>query len=144
MFFFNYTGGFQWKSGGIVTTFDDRITNLYRDTENDTLYVLIDDVIYTWQTGAYRQGTWASKDLYYPRPVTWADAQVIAEDYTDCTLNFYANGDIVTPEVSYALIQEQAFKVPMMKRERRWRFELVTSTPIDEWQIGTNASELRS
>lgn len=144
LFFFHSAGGFQYKNG-VTTTFDDVIINLFRDTETDTLYILQNDAgtynIYKWQKHAdNREGTWASKDFLHQHPVTWNVAQLVVSDYTDCTLNFYANNVLVE---SYTVLNDSVFRLPIMKPERQWRFEYVGDSPIIEWQIGTNADELR-
>jgi len=136
--FFEDKDGFQFKAG-VVTTFSDTSPCLFRDEEDDILYFVQDGAILEWQThDDYRDATWQSKEFLFPRPVTFSDAQIISDFYNDIDLTFNAVGVTLTP------INHLAFKLPIMRREMNWSFKLETNRPIDEFQIGTNARELRS
>jgi hypothetical protein len=141
LFAFTDVLAFQYDKGN-VSTFSDSIINLFRDDETDILYILQDVNINKLQKDSTNLvTTWQSKEFLVQKPITFSVAQIKVEDYSNVYLKIYANSVLV---LTYQVVSELAFRLPIMRPETLWQFRIETQSPVDEFQIGTNMNELRN
>jgi hypothetical protein len=144
---FHSSGGlcFNFEEGlSSLTNHDETCDKLLLDLETDALYLAKTGVHYSWNAGASnRTLTWRSKNFQFPAPMTFSACKIIADGYTApiaITLTLYANNVSVW---TFSGITELSFRLPILRRERLWSFQISSNTPIDEFQIATSIGELK-
>lgn len=101
--------------------------------------------------------TWRSNIVSFDRPVSFSAARVSLDmhDDVDCTLNIYSvkgatysDNDITHTPCNAVLVCEmdvtsnKAFRLPVMRREREWFFEIISNTKVNSVEIATSMSDL--
>jgi len=150
--FFGAAGGgiiFDLASSNlIVTTTDYTGYALYRDVEDDSLYVLathssgLTREIRSWDTDTTTPmtATWKSRNFASNRLLNWNSCRVVANAYTTpLTLNFYSEGALAG---TLSISSQTSRRIPKYKPQRDWNAELVTKHVVDVLAIGSSMSEI--
>jgi len=124
------------ERGGYITESDQKILGLYVDTFNDVLAIIQGDRIKQWDNGVNNLSfEWKSKKFRLDKPTAWSAARIIADSYP-ITLEFYANDALV---LTYTVNNDRAFRVPSLRPERYWEFNLKGSVGnIDSLIVSTS------
>lgn len=142
---------FDFDAGhAAVTTTDERCSGLYSDIEYDHLYLIQGTGIKCWRENqTAKKIIWKSKAFEFPRPISWSCARVIAEDYPTAPvedeedrrikLRIFANGNLVHTATFYSA---KAIRLPLMRPENEWEFELETFSPVDSIALATSMREV--
>lgn len=125
----------------ILTTTTENATGAYSDLLTDTLYLIQGAAIRSWATAStYLTARWRSKEMMANAPLWLQSARVDAESYTtQPILRFFAVGSNVQ-EISFA--SNVGRKVPVMRQEKRWSFEVETTVPVFEMSVATSMGDL--
>lgn len=115
----------------------------YRDTETDTLW-LIDSNKQLWKlddtSNTPLQMTWKSKTVKLPRVGMMVAGRVIADDYSDLTINVYADGAL---HHTRAVADDSPFSMPRNRRKMNWQVEVVNgSGTVREIAIAESRNEI--
>ncbi len=139
LYMFHSTGGLLYNKG-VITTFTDIVTNYYHDIEEDILYVLQGTNVFAWQKGDDNKVlNWKSKHFKFETPQTFMVAQIICSDYTGSLLKIYA-GDVLLHTLTIS--NGNGFRLPIMRPNTKWAFEIECSGEVFEFSIATNMREL--
>ncbi len=87
IFIFDPRGGLN----ALIKT-DEYADAAYHDIETDELYVLKGSEIYTWETGAVKEFTWASKKFVMEQPRSYSAARVVTQGSVNLKLKKWVNG----------------------------------------------------
>ena len=149
---------FFWKKdslnkGGVI--FDPRSPNDgliafnqyfvagYRDQDTDTLY-LIDENKVLWKfddnNASPRTYTWKSKRISLDAPHCLTAARVLADSYTNITINIYADNTLYHTQ---AVTNKSPFRLPRNGRYRVWQVEVIGVDAIREVAISETVTELQ-
>ncbi|HNJ86602.1 MAG TPA: hypothetical protein PKU92_08465, partial [Agitococcus sp.] len=149
---------FFWKKdalnkGGVI--FDPRSPNDgliafnqyfvagYRDQDTDTLY-LIDENKVLWKfddnNASPRTYTWKSKRISLDAPHCFTAARVLADSYTNITINIYADNTLYHTQT---VTNKQPFRLPRNGRYRVWQIEVIGVDAIREVAISETVTELQ-
>jgi hypothetical protein len=123
-----------------ITTHDISATAVHTDLEDDTLYVSQSGAIKAWEgTATKKTITWKSKDFSSTR--LWAPVcgRIVADSY-NVTLKLYAAGSLVS---TITVEDESAFRIPILRHEKRWALEVQNDDTIDEIHLATSMKALR-
>ena len=150
---------FFWKKdathkGGVI--FDPRSPNDgliefnnyfvagYRDQDTDTLY-LIDENKVLWKfdddSAQPLSFTWKSKRLSLDAPHCFTAARVLADSYTNITINIYADNTLYHTQT---VADGKAFRLPRNGRYRVWQIEITGTDNVREIMIGETVLELQT
>ena len=150
---------FFWKKdathkGGVI--FDPRSPNDgliafnqyfvagYRDQDTDTLY-LIDENKVLWKfdddSAQPLLYTWKSKRLSLDAPHCFTAARVLADSYTNITINIYADNTLYHTQ---AVTNKSPFRLPRNGRYRVWQIEITGTDNVREIMIGETVLELQT
>lgn len=150
---------FFWKKdathkGGVI--FDPRSPNDgliafnqyfvagYRDQDTDTLY-LIDENKVLWKfdddSAQPLLYTWKSKRLSLDAPHCFTAARVLADSYTNITINIYADNTLYHTQT---VADGKAFRLPRNGRYRVWQIEITGTDNVREIMIGETVLELQT
>ena len=141
LYVFYKDGCFKFKNG-MVSTLNEEIVNYYKDIEEDTLYVLKPGRVERWlKSSINRELTWKSKEFHFEFPQTFGCGQIIAENYDNICLKIYANGVLLLEK---SITGREGFRLPIMRPERNWQFEIVAECEVTEFQVATSMYELRT
>jgi hypothetical protein len=146
---FHATGGLIYNFGQGMATMTQHSETLVNkalsDIETDKLYLGKTAGNREWEGSATnRTMTWRTRDFLMPFPTTWSAARVVAESYPTTNpieLRIYANQVLVH---THEVLSDISFRLPVLRRERSWFFEIVSTVPIDEFAIATSVRELKS
>lgn len=149
---------FFWKKdathkGGVI--FDPRSPNEgliafnqyfvagYRNEDTDTLY-LIDENKVLWKfddnNASPRTYTWKSKRLSLDAPHCFTAARVLADSYTNISINIYADNALYHTQT---VANKQPFRLPRNGRYRVWQVEAIGTDHIREIAISETVVELQ-
>lgn len=113
-------------------------TAAYADPLSDSLFLLIDGDIITFDTGDPMEYTWLSKQFVYDRPVNFTIARIRAADYTDLTFKAYVDGALKHTQV---VTSGTAFRLPF-SRGREFQYELSGTSKVTRLEIAEAGDEL--
>lgn len=149
---------FFWKKdatnkGGVIfdprspndgfITFNQYFVAGYRDQDTDTLY-LIDENKVLWKfddnNASPRTYTWKSKRLSLDAPHCFTAARVLADSYTNITINVYADNTLYHTQT---VTNKQPFRLPRNGRYRIWQVEVIGVDAIREVAISETVTELQ-
>lgn len=149
---------FFWKKdslnkGGVI--FDPRSPNDgliafnqyfvagYRDQDTDTLY-LVDENKVLWKfdddSAQPLSYTWKSKRISLDAPHCFTAARVLADSYTNITINIYADNTLYHTQT---VANKQPFRLPRNGRCRVWQVEVIGVDAIREVAISETVTELQ-
>ena len=128
------------EGGLLITTNDEYCQCLYSDEEYDLLYLAQGNTIVSYDTSATpKTYTWKSKEFQFERPVNPSSVRIIAANFTNTYMNFYAEGSLVHTQSFYDFL---SMRIPFLRQERVWSFEIVAQDPIDAIEIATSMGDL--
>lgn len=149
---------FFWKKdathkGGVIfdprspneglITFNQYFVAGYRDEDTDTLY-LIDENKVLWKfdddSAQPLSYTWKSKRLSLDGPHCFTAARVLADSYTNITINIYADNSLYHTKT---VTNKQPFRLPRDGRHRVWQIEVISTDNIREIAISETITELQ-
>lgn len=126
-------GGFVFDPINLTfSTLDTYATACWRDVTTDSMYLVI------WNTGALNQWdagsaqmtyTWKSKPFYNPHPMNLGCAQVLADDYSNVSIQVWADG---VSQYTGAVTNDDAFRLPAGFRAHRYEFELTGTSNVNK------------
>lgn len=125
-----------------LTKTDKAATGFYVNKLADVLYMIVGSNIVSWGTSSdYLTLTWRSKEIMLPSRRNWVVGRVNAGGYsaTSPSLKTYANGTLVQTLI---LTTNVARKLPKVRDEKRWAFEIEANTEIYELLMSTSMAEL--
>ena len=150
---------FFWKKdslnkGGVIfdprspneglITFNQYFVAGYRDQDTDTLY-LIDENKVLWRfdddSAQPLSYTWKSKRLSLDAPHCFTAARVLADSYTNITINIYADNTLYHTQ---AVTNKSPFRLPRNGRYRVWQIEITGTDNVREIMIGETVLELQT
>ena len=150
---------FFWKKdathkGGVIfdprspneglITFNQYFVAGYRDQDTDTLY-LIDENKVLWRfdddSAQPLSYTWKSKRLSLDAPHCFTAARVLADSYTNITINIYADNTLYHTQT---VADGKAFRLPRNGRYRVWQIEITGTDNVREIMIGETVLELQT
>ena len=150
---------FFWKKdathkGGVIfdprspneglITFNQYFVAGYRDQDTDTLY-LIDENKVLWKfdddSAQPLSYTWKSKRLSLDAPHCFTAARVLADSYTNITINIYADNTLYHTQ---AVTNKSPFRLPRNGRYRVWQIEITGTDNVREIMIGETVLELQT
>ena len=115
----------------------------YRDQDTDTLY-LIDENKVLWKfdddSAQPLSYTWKSKRLSLDAPHCFTAARVLADSYTNITINIYADNTLYHTQT---VTNKQPFRLPRNGRYRVWQIEVIGVDAIREVAISETVTELQ-
>ena len=82
---------------------------------------------------------WTSKLFAYPKPVTWRNVQIVADDYP---IEITFVGDENTAGYTLLIPSAEAAFIPRMRRSRNWAFTLRGRGTVQKVSIATSIQEL--
>jgi hypothetical protein len=132
------------KQGSIVTTTTVQVQGLYVDLLTDTLNIIIKGTndLKSWRTGTNNLTIrWKSKEMVFPRRYSYNTARVLAESYAsdNVKLRLFADG---TQVKELTVADDVAFRVPKLRDEKVWAFEVEATEEVYEALLSTSMSEL--
>lgn len=112
----------------------------YREKFSDTNTPYGETMITQNFAGAALTGSWQSKDYIFPRPVAFTCARVrFSGAGTDVDIKLFAEGK----EVFSGKVQHNnAFRLPVMRRECRWSVQVSGMTDITSVELAESMMEL--
>jgi hypothetical protein len=127
-----------------LTTSPVIASGCYTDLKDDTLYIIQGANIMAWNRDYLNPMlmTWRSKVFRYSRPVSWNCIKVIGQSYPTTNpvlFNCYANGVLVATTTA---LSDLGIRLPMMRKEREWMFEIVSYVEIHEFHVAQSTGEL--
>lgn len=131
------------KSNGSPFIFTNQyFDGLFNDLRNDALYGVRQGTISKLEGSASLLGyTWRSKQFLLPRPINFKYSQVIAADYTDITVKFYADGVLVA---SVEPTSQAPFKLPGGYKGRVLEVEISGVSTVVAVHVAESMEELRN
>jgi hypothetical protein len=147
---FHATGGILLDltgENGILTTTDQTALGVHQDLENDELYLIQTTNVMKWRGGTNKlQVTWKSKEYQFQQPVSWSAAKIVAAAYVgsglqEMHLRFYSEGTLV---LDYTVTSQKAFRLPKVRWEKLWSFEITGYDAVHRLCIGTSMEECRT
>lgn len=127
--------------GLVLSRMEGAFTCFYEDTLNDALYAINgDSEIVKLDGGATNMNAkWRSRLYESPRPVSWSCARVDLSAYTaNSIFRIYGNGVLAA---SRTLTDDKAFRLPVMRREKSWYFEVESDTEIRGIELAQSIGE---
>lgn len=116
----------------------------YRDAQTDTLY-LIDENKVLWKfdddSAQPLSYTWKSKRLSLDAPHCFTAARILADSYTNITINIYADNTLYHTQT---VADGKAFRLPRNGRYRVWQIEITGTDNVREIMIGETVLELQT
>lgn len=126
--------------GGNLVTTDQTVAGFHVDIERDLLYFIDGASIKAWGQGTSRMtATWRSRKHQFRAIWTPVAAQVIAESYPVSLVCYAAGAAVATVSVT----SDKPFKLPFLRPERDWEFELVTDVAVYELSVADSMGELQ-
>ena len=123
-----------------ITTLSFSVSGLHYDSIDDILYCLVSDVIYSIDTAATMYSlTWKSGEIWSVKAWRPSCVMVDAAAYP-VTLNLYAEGSLV---LAITVANDNAKKIPMLRPEQQWAYEIVSQNEVRTVKFGTSIGELR-
>lgn len=126
------------------TTIDETPAGLFSDPETDNLYMIIDDEIHSYNTSStVKQLQWKSREFFSER--VWAPncCRLVADNYSASPnspiLKVYANNVEVA---SITFTNNQARRLPILRAEKTWSFEVLSYDTVTQVDIATSIQEL--
>jgi hypothetical protein len=128
-----------------LTTLSYDVNGLHYDAIDDILYAIVDEDIVSIDTNAsvYDNLIWRSKEYWGITPWRPACIRVEAESYptlNPITVRLYAEGSLVH---THTVTKDTATKIPRLRKEQSWYFEIESPSEIYDIQIATSIGELR-
>ena len=84
--------------------------------------------------------TWKSKRLSLDAPHCFTAARVLADSYTNITINIYADNTLYHTQT---VTNKQPFRLPRNGRYRVWQIEVIGVDAIREVAISETVTELQ-
>jgi len=143
---FTATGGIivDFADGLRITTHDEVVLGARADLEDDQLYVIQGTNIVTWDTGDNKTLVWKSRKIQFGQNTVFSVARIIADDYDDgaeeVTLKLYGAGELLATVYTRT---DASFRLPLMRSEKDWEFQVEASIPIKEIQLASSMEGLR-
>lgn len=139
---FSSTGGILYDFGAgasTVVTLTTIATGLYSDLATDTLYMIVGEEVVSWNAGTNPMTLrWRSKEYIAPRRFSFSCARVRSAGYP-MTLRFYGNGTLYE---ELTVTDDVAFRVPVMRDETIWQFEVESDYDVKEVLLSTTMRDL--
>jgi hypothetical protein len=115
----------------------------YRNEDTDTLY-LIDENKVLWKfddnNALPRTYTWKSKRISLDSPHCFTAARILADSYTNITINIYADNTLYHTQT---VTNKSPFRLPRNGRYRVWQIEVIGTDNIREVAISETVTELQ-
>lgn len=115
-------------------------TGGYVDHLTDTMYLLISDVIYSFDTGSNLVATWQSREYLGMGEAAVQAGMVRAETYNDIDLEVYCDG--VLKHTQQNISSSAPFRLPGGYRWNKLQFKVSTTDDVIEVRLATTMSEL--
>jgi hypothetical protein len=135
-------------NGSLIASLDDQLLvsdsasapdAFYQDADNDALYFCEGGSIWKWRGGEEPiTARWRSRVYLSARPIAPIEVQVQAAGYP-VELRFIADGEVVK---KLTLTDSKVRKVPVMRRNEKWAYEVETLHRIDQLYIQTVGGSL--
>lgn len=108
--------------------------------ETDSMFVVYGDKLYEWDADPVNvlTWTWRSPDVIYQIPVSHNVGRVLADVYP-ITMNIYTNNVL---KATVSITKETARRLPIIRPERRWSYEITGSTRVIEALISPSMGDL--
>jgi len=131
-------GGFIYDTlSGEITMHDIYATGGYTDLKNDSLFLIQNDDLYKWDTGAAKTYEWKSKKFTLPDPISYSCYRVNAEAYP-IQFTLYRDGvQIITQSVTDKNIRRLP---PGLGHD--WEIELSGTGQVYAVQVGQSPKEI--
>ena len=114
-------------------------TGAYNDLKNDALYIIKDNELWKWDTGAVLSYTWKSKKFTFAEPKSFSCYRVQAEAYP-VTVKIYRDAASI---VSLAVTDDALRRLPP-GLGTDWEFQLEGNTEVYNVQIAQSPTELNA
>lgn len=90
--------------------------------------------------GSPANAVWKSREFLFPRPIAFSCARIRYDDAnTPVTLKLYAEGTLVCTATAR---HNQAFRLPILRRECRWSAEVSGCTDITSIELSESMAEM--
>lgn len=137
------SGSFSFDlATGDFSTLDQAAYAAYVEPRTNEVFLSVpsgvDSALYKWAAGGNGQYRFKSKKWELPTPTGFSLLQVIADDYSDITVNVYADGALL---IALAPTSREALRLPAI-RAVSWQVELVGSSPLRQVLLAQAAQEL--
>lgn len=134
-------GGFILNSieDASLTKFDEVVTAGYSDRMNDSLYLVIGNVIKKFNAGVDKTYTWRSKKFQHGANPIYACARVDADTYP-VTFNLYADGVL---KYTRTVTDENTFRLPSGYRPREVEIELTGTARVRMVGVANQPQEFK-
>lgn len=134
---------FNMERSGLTTT-DVAVTGLYSDLLTDTLYLIQDDAITSWNSGTdYLELIWKGRKNHFSLPLSPNCARLVADSYPDDdppTMKIYGDDTLQT---TIEFEDYYARKIPTLADAKTWEIEIVAKCDIYEATIATSMDEMK-
>jgi hypothetical protein len=118
-----------------LTTMNYSVVGLHYDSIDDILYAIV---------GTNIDLIWKSKEYWTVRPWRPAVVRVEADNYAaspnNIVLRLYAEDNEV---LSVDILSDKAIKIPLLRKEQKWSFQVESQAEIYDIQISTSIGELQ-
>lgn len=115
-------------------------TAAYQDPLSDSLYLVVDDDIVEWDKGTKLTYEWLTKEMTGGRARNFSVGRVLAEEYSDITVELYADGVLKHTEV---VTSEEVFRMPGGYKARTHQLKISGTSKIYSVDIASTLPELR-
>lgn len=123
---------------GTITRIDTFATAGYTDLETDTLYLVIDGKIHSWETAGTRETyVWRSKVFHLP-DVTFAAVKVWTDELLNVGLKLIVDGRTI---MELNQLPAEAFKIPP-GHGTRWQLELSGTGVVERVTLAPSMDQL--
>lgn len=124
-----------------LTTTDETATGLYSDLETDLLYMIQGANLNTWDTGVAKKTlVWKGKQFVFDRRGSFNVVRVRAQTYP-VTIRLYSAGS-PTPVTSISILNDVARRVPMLRDNTIWEFQVEATSDVYEILLSSSMGEL--
>ena len=138
----NFIFDFQEAQEALRTTTEDA-QGVHADLITDRLLIIQEDKLVAWREGANNlTWDWKSSDVILDRRDSPSIARVSASTYNTTvgvTLNVFAENVLV---LTRKVTEDRAFRIPTLRDEKRWAFEVISDVDVYEMLLGTSMQNL--
>ncbi len=137
-FCFHSTGCVIFRFGegaDTVTTSDEVIAGLHVDLETDSLYIILNGYIQSWNAGATNKTlVWRSKEFAVNRRTDWSSGRVVADSYP-LTFRIYTENTLAA---TITVTSQDSFRIPILVPKRVCSIEVEGAMGIDYIGLATS------
>jgi hypothetical protein len=133
------TGGFIFDPVNTTfSTLDTYATTAFRDILTDSMYIVTQsggvNYLQSWDAGSANIGyTWRSKPFHNPFPMNLGVAQVLADDFSNVSIEIFADG---VSRYHASVLNDDAFHLTAGFRAHKYEFQLTGTSPVNKVYLG--------